>query len=61
MPKPIKSHFLHVFFLLFFFDLKIVSDEFDVENMNGDFGQSRLSEENVFFSFMMKLQNAKKQ
>jgi hypothetical protein len=50
--------FLHVFFVVFF-DLKIASDDFGVENTNGDFGATRLSVKNRVFSFMMKLQNAK--
>ena len=57
----VKKGFFKIEFVIMSFDLKIVSDDFDVENMNGDFVASRLSVKNVFFFFyfMLKLQNAK--
>ena len=45
---------MNVFFrcvFVVFLDLKIISDDFDVENMNGDFGATRLSVKKACFFF----------
>ena len=50
--RPIYGeHVFYMFLYVFcrFFELKIVSDDFAVLNMNGDFGPTRLSVKKRFF------------